>query len=245
MSRYAAVHANPQGVGDSRPTALQIVEDENMAGRLDRKVVVITGVSSGLGVETLVVMDQASLERVRNAPKSILAKTDRVNILINDAGIMAVPDLQTHAGTSPEFQSRVVSLASSGHRLGGINPSNNWHYQKGDYNPSLAYAQSKTANIYMANEIERCFGSLGLHATNVHPGGIATGLGRHLPAEYLQNLYQNQGLIKIFKSLEQGAATSIWAATGKEWEGRGGRYLSDCSEAMPGRMIWIRGVQQL
>ncbi|KMW66769.1 oxidoreductase [Blastomyces dermatitidis ER-3] len=53
MSRYAAVHANPQGVGDSRPTALQIVEDENMAGRLDRKVVVITGVSSGLGVETV------------------------------------------------------------------------------------------------------------------------------------------------------------------------------------------------
>ncbi|PGH05695.1 hypothetical protein GX51_02855 [Blastomyces parvus] len=296
MSRYAAVHANPQGVGDSRPTALQIVENEGMAGKLDGKVVVITGVSSGLGVETvramaatgatlyltardldkakaalseifnpetmhLVQMDQASLDSVRNAAKSILAKTDRVNILINNAGIMAVPDLQltvdgyeahfatnhlSHflffqllksamlAGTSPEFQSRVVNMASSGHRAGGINPSDNYHYQKGDYNPSLAYVQSKTANIYMANEIERRFGSLGLHATSVHPGGIATGLGRHLPAEYLQSLYQNQDLIKMFKNPEQGAATSVWAAIGKEWEGRGGRYLSDCAEAMPG-----------
>ncbi|KLJ06089.1 hypothetical protein EMPG_10489 [Blastomyces silverae] len=275
MSRYAAAHANPQGVGDSRPTALQIVKDEDMAGKLGGKVAVITGVSSGFGVETvramaetgatlyltardldkakaalgdifnpdtmqLVQMDHASLESVRNAANSILAKTDRVNILIHNAGIMAVPDPQlTVDGYESQFatnhlSSRVVNLASSGHRLGGINPSDNYHYQKGDYNPSLAYAQSKTANIYMANEIERRFGPLGLHATSVHPGGIATGLGRHLPAEYLQSLYQNQDLIKIFKSPEQGAATSIWAAIGKALEGRGGRYLSDCSKAMPG-----------
>ncbi|OJD22640.1 hypothetical protein ACJ73_06012 [Blastomyces percursus] len=296
MSRYAAFHASPQGAGDSRPTALQIVKDEDMAGKLDGKVAVITGVSAGLGIETvramaatgatlyltardldkaktalgdifnpdrmqLVQMDQASLENVRNAAKSILEKTDRVNILINNAGIMAVLDLQltadgyesqfatnhlSHflffqllksamlAGSSPEFQSRVVNLASSGHRLGGINSSDNYHYQKGNYNPSLAYAQSKTANIYMANEIERRFGSLGLHATSVHPGGVATVLGRHLPAEYLQSMYQNQDMVNMFKSPEQGAATSIWAAIGKAWEGRGGRYLSDCSEAMPG-----------
>lgn len=292
MSRYAAAHSNPQGPGDARPTALQIIQDEEVEEKLTGKVVVITGVSSGIGIETvralattgatlyltarnlskaqtaladifkpdqmeLVEMDQTSMDSVRTAAKTILSKTENVNILINNAGIMAVPDLRltndgfelqfatnhlSHfllfqllkpallAASSPEFQSRVVNVASSGFRLHGINSSDNYHWQNGGYADWIAYAQSKTANIYTANEIERRYGSRGLHATSLNPGFIATGLGHFLSAETIDAMLQNEALMKTQKSLEQGAATSVWAAIGKEWEGRGGRYLDDCAE---------------
>jgi len=128
MSRYDAAHTNPLGPGDARPTALQIVRDNKLEGKLPGIVVVITGVSSGIGVETvralaaagatlymtardlakaraaladlwdpdrmaLVYMDNSSLESVRGAAETLLAKAgDKIHILINNAGIMSVPD---------------------------------------------------------------------------------------------------------------------------------------------------------
>ncbi|KAJ5776275.1 uncharacterized protein N7511_001286 [Penicillium nucicola] len=293
MSKYTAAHADPQGPGDTRPTALQIIEDEGIKGKLSDKVVVITGVSSGIGIETaralattgatlyltarnlakaetalaeffnpvqmkLVEMDQGSLESVRKAANAILSETDKVNILINNAGIMAVPDLEfTNDGfelqfgtnhlshfllfqmlkpalltaTSTEFQSRVVIVASAGHKICGINTSDNYNFQKGGYEAWTAYSQSKTANIYTANEIERRYGSCGIHALSLNPGFIATGLGKFLSAEQIDQLVQNKEMMKIMKSVEQGAATTVLAAIGKEWEGKGGRYLSECAEA--------------
>lgn len=193
MSRYAAAHAKPEGPGDARPTGLQIIEDEGLAGKLHGKTIVITGVSAGLGVETaralaptgasfyllarnldkaktavadffepermeLVQMDHESLSSVREAAGTILAKTDRLSILINNAGIMATPDLEftrdghelqfgtnhlAHfllfellkpallAGSTPELHSRVVNLSSASHMQGGINDSDNYDYRKG------------------------------------------------------------------------------------------------------------------
>ncbi|KAJ3545401.1 hypothetical protein NM208_g2530 [Fusarium decemcellulare] len=293
MSRYAAAHANPQGPGDARPTALQIIKDEGVEGKLKDKVIVITGVSSGIGIETvralsvtgakffltardlakaktalaeffdpsrmeLVEMDQTSFDSVRAAAKQILAKTDKINILIENSGVMAVQTLEltkdghemqfgtnhlSHflffellkpallAATTPELNSRVVVLASSAHLSSGINDSDNYNYQKGGYDPWVAYGQSKTANIYMASELERRYGSQGLHATSVHPGGIMTGLARHIPEEQVQSMAGNDVVKKGLKSPEQGAATTIWAAIGRQWEGTGGKYLADCSVA--------------
>ncbi|KAM0346220.1 hypothetical protein ACHAPU_005645 [Fusarium lateritium] len=293
MSRYASVHENPKGPGDARPTALQIIKDENAAGTLKDKVIVITGTSSGIGIETvralletgarffltarnlkkaqkamegffdasrmeLVEMDQTSLESVRTAAQHILEKTDKVNILIENAGVMSVPTLEfTQDGhemqfgtnylahflffqlfkpallnaVTPELNSRVVVLASSAHHSSGINESDNYNYQKGGYEPFVAYGQSKTATIYLANEIDRQYGAQGLRATSVHPGGIMTELSRHMPDSQLQAFISNDTAQKMLKNPEQGAATTVWAAVGKQWEDAGGRYLVDCGEA--------------
>lgn len=296
MSRYAAAHIDPQGPGDARPTALQIVQDEGFKGKLTGKVAVVTGVSSGLGIETvralaatgatlyltarnlekaeaaladifdsstmtLVQMDQASLESVRIAAQTILSQTSQISLLIANAGVMAIPDLKltdkghemqfatnhlSHflffnllksallAGSSSAFHSRVVMLSSAGHRVGGINSSDNYHYQNGGYNPWAAYAQSKTANVYMANEIERRYGLQGLHAYSLNPGIAATGIIGQLSSEEIMGMLQDEAMLKAQKNLDQGAATTIYAAISRDLEGRGGLYLNDCSEAEMG-----------
>ncbi|KAI4163217.1 MAG: hypothetical protein LQ342_003150 [Letrouitia transgressa] len=288
-NRYAAVHANSKGPGDARPTALDIVKDEGLEGKLGDKVVLITGCSSGLGVETakaiaatgarlfltvrdmakgervvgeilkpghveLVQMDLNSLDSVRAAAKEVQSKTKTLDILINNAGIMAVPTLtHTQDGFESQFgtnhlahfllfqllkplllsstPSRVVCLSSSGHRAGGINAPD-YNFSQGGYSAFAAYGQSKTANLYMANEIDRRYGSQGLHALSLHPGGIATGLQKHMP-DSVKRSWEEPSIKNYMKSTAQGAATSVYAALSKEWEGRGGRFLEDCAEAPP------------
>ncbi|KAJ5093783.1 hypothetical protein N7456_009644 [Penicillium angulare] len=283
MSRYAAVHANPQGLGDGRPTAMQIVKDESMEGKLAGKTVVITGVSSGIGIETVralsatgarLLLTARDLAKAKSALDGIfdpstmdLIQMDQsslssVTILVTNAAIMAVQDLQltedghelqfatnhlSHfllfnllkpallAGSSSNFQSRVVVVAAAAHRVAKLSPSDNYHFQKSGYNPWGAYGQSKLGNIYMANEIDRRYGSRGLHAISLHPGLIATGLVQNLPKEELGAMMQNEAMLKMQKSLEQGAATTLWAAVSKELEGKGGLYLSDCAVAPNGQ----------
>tara|TARA_R110002060_G_scaffold48664_2_gene59617 strand:- start:418 stop:918 length:501 start_codon:yes stop_codon:yes gene_type:complete len=123
--------------------------------------------------------------------------------------------------------SRVVCLSSSAHNVSGIN-ADDYHFQQGIYNPAVAYGQSKTANIYMANEIERRFGSRHLHATSVHPGLVSTGLTQHMPPDAFKGM---EHLYPTMKSVEQGAVTSVWAAVGKDWAHAGGKYLVNCAEA--------------
>jgi NAD(P)-dependent dehydrogenase (short-subunit alcohol dehydrogenase family) len=302
MSRYAAAHTTPQGPGDQRPTALQVIHDNELEAKLTGKVAVITGVSGGLGIgivralaatgvtlyltardipkaeealgdifdrETmhLVQMDHTSLKSVRDAAATILAETSAantgVNMLICNAAVMCLPNrevtgdgyevqFQTNhlshflffsllkpaivsaAATSPDFHSRVVMVSASGHRAHGLNPSDNYNFEKGGYHPWAAYAQSKTANIYMASEIERRFGRSGVHGLSLHPGIIGTGLSRFVPQEQVATMLSDENILRGLKSAEQGAATILYAAVDREWEGRGGRYLVDCGEAVRG-----------
>lgn len=97
---------------------------------------------------------------------------------------------------------------------------------EGIYTPRLGYAQSKTANILMANELNRRYSAKGVNATSASPGAIRTRAQRHDDPAELENMLPM--LEKVLKSPAQGAATQVWAAVGKVWEGKGGLYLEDC-----------------
>jgi NAD(P)-dependent dehydrogenase (short-subunit alcohol dehydrogenase family) len=288
-NKYAETHLNPKGVGDARPTGLQIIKDEGLEGNLDDKIVLITGTSSGIGVSTatalaatgatiycaardekknrkalggvqgnieLLKLDLSSMESVRAAADEFLKRSaGKLNILINNAGVMAVKtrtltadghEMQfgtNHMGhfllfqllkpallasSTPEFPSRVVNLTSAGHRFSGVRLNN--LSLNGEYRPFIAYGQSKTANIYMANSIERHYGCQGLHGLSVHPGNIWTELARHLDQMLINMLTSGPNVKNLFKSQEQGAATTVLAAVGKQYHGKGALYLEDCGE---------------
>jgi len=299
MGRYTAAHASPNGAGDGRPTALEIVKDNDVEGKLTGKVIVVTGTSAGIGIETaralsatgatlfltardaktaeaalqgilepgrvsLVQLDNNSFGSVKDAAETILKQSNnKVNILVANAGIMGVPErtltgdghevhFQTNhlshflffhllkpallASSTPDFNSRVVLVASSAHRATTLLDSDNYDFEKGNYDAQLAYANSKLANIYMANGIERRYGAKGLHGISLHPGAIGeTKISRHMGPEFLAQIMSNPYLVSIFKTHEQGAATTVLAAIGKEWEGKGGKYLEDAEEAKRGQ----------
>ena len=132
------------------------------------------------------------------------------------------------ASSTPDFNSRVIVVSSSAHRAGEIY-FDDLNYERRDYDPYQAYAQSKLANIHFANELDRRYGSRGLHALSLHPGGIDTELSRH--SQVIRERVRRPEFQRLLKSQEQGAATTVWAAVAAEWEGRGGKYLDDVSES--------------
>jgi NAD(P)-dependent dehydrogenase (short-subunit alcohol dehydrogenase family) len=105
------------------------------------------------------------------------------------------------------------------------------NFERGAYDPFVAYGQSKTANILFTVELERRLSARGVHAYAVHPGLVGTALGRYMTPEILDQLMEKAkqgGGMPTRKSVEQGAATSVWAATAPGLEAIGGSYLEDC-----------------
>ncbi len=197
-------------------------------------------------------LDLASLADVRRAAEVFRANHDRLDGLINNAGVMACPhattvdgfELQIGTNHIGHFEltrllmpalgagSRVVALSSAGHRFSDVDLDDP-NFEHSDYEPWVAYGRSKTANALFAVELDRRLRDRGAHAFSVHPGGIMTELGRHLTEETIATLSASipSDAPMQWKTVPQGAATTVYAATAPELAARGGAYLEDCAIA--------------
>ncbi|MCA8889283.1 MAG: SDR family NAD(P)-dependent oxidoreductase [Parvularculaceae bacterium] len=208
---------------------------------------------------TIAAMDLSDLASVRKFAAEVVADRKPLHLLINNAGVMACPERRTGPGWESQFAinhlghfvltnhlasalkssggARVVCLSSIAHKMSGIR----WddiHFTSTPYEKWTAYGQAKTANALFARELDARWKGDGVRAFSVHPGGIMTPLQRHLPKDELVALgwvSEDGGLTdrvrKYFKTSEQGASTTIWAATSALLDGMGGVYCEDCNIA--------------
>lgn len=280
-------------------TTDEVLEGVDLGGR----VAVVTGASTGLGLETAralasggaqVVLAGRDTSRIDAAAASILEREpnaqleqglldltsldsvrafaewyakghDRLHLLVNNAGVMYTPFEHTAEGFEMQFgtnhvghflltcllvpqlladpPARVVNLSSGGH-MGSDIVWDDVNFERRDYDKFSAYGQSKTANILFSVELDRRLADRGVHAYAVHPGMIATELGRYMTKDDFQALMDRakaspSGGMPAYKTVEQGAATSVWAATAAELDDQGGTYLAD-AEVTDRHAPWAR-----
>jgi NAD(P)-dependent dehydrogenase (short-subunit alcohol dehydrogenase family) len=206
-------------------------------------------------------LDLSDQDSVAAYAGSLLEEGTHLDIVIGSAGIMATPETHTALGWELQMATnhlghyalvnrlwpllaggaRVVSVSSSGHHLSDIRWDDPW-FTLG-YDKWEAYGQSKTANALFAVHLDALGREHGVRAFSLHPGAILTPLGRHLEADDLEKvMVRNEDgelVLPEFKTPEQGAATSVWAATAPELEKHGGRYLEDVAvaETAPDREV--------
>src|SRR3984957_11918707 len=203
----------------------------------------------------LVALDLGSLKSVRDCADKLLAKGEPFDVVIANAGVMATPFGHTLDGFETQFGTnhlghfvfvnriapliraggRLINLASSGHRFSNVD-LNDPNFQRTAYDPFVAYGRSKTANVLFAAGFDQRKRGRGVCAAAVHPGGIRTELGRHMDAAQLENMieHMNRQLAAEgkppyeWKTIPQGAATSVWAGFVAPADEVGGRYCENC-----------------
>lgn len=210
--------------------------------------------ANGGGIE-LIELDLASLASVRAAADKLVADGRTFDVVIANAGVMATPLGHTVDGFETQFGTnhlghfvfvnriaslikdggRLVNLASSGHRYADVDLDDP-NFEHTAYEPMVAYGRSKTANILFAVEFDRRHKDRGVRATALHPGGIQTELGRHIGEDTLEQLIgrlnaelAEQGQPPFqWKTIPQGAATSVWAGFVAPAEEVAARYCENC-----------------
>jgi NAD(P)-dependent dehydrogenase (short-subunit alcohol dehydrogenase family) len=210
--------------------------------------------ANGGGLE-LIALDLASLASVRACADALLADGRPFDLVIANAGVMASPFGRTADGFETQFGTnhlghfvlinriapllapgaRVVNVASSGHRFSDVDLDDP-NFETTPYDPFAAYGRSKTANILFAVEFDRRHKARGIRATALHPGGIKTELGRHQPEERFEQMIDaiNAELaaagqpLFAWKTVQQGAATSVWAGVVAPADEVGAQYCENC-----------------
>jgi NAD(P)-dependent dehydrogenase (short-subunit alcohol dehydrogenase family) len=203
----------------------------------------------------LVELDLANLKSVRACADRLLAKREALDAVIANAGVMATPFGHTADGFETQFGTnhlghfvlvnriaslirdggRLINLSSSGHRYANVDLEDP-NFERTPYEPFVAYGRSKTANILFAVAFDKRHRHRGVRAAAVHPGGILTELGRYVESGRLEKIVEeiNQQLAAQgkgpfqWKSIPQGAATSVWAAVVAPAEEIGGQYCENC-----------------
>jgi NAD(P)-dependent dehydrogenase (short-subunit alcohol dehydrogenase family) len=211
--------------------------------------------AAGGGRFDLIALDLASLKSVRACADALLARRQSFDVVIANAGVMATPFGHTVEGFETQFGTnhlghfvlvnriaplirsggRLVTLASSGHRFANVDLADP-NFERTPYDPFVAYGRSKTANILFAVAFDRRHRGRGVRAAAVHPGGIDTELGRHIDDGQLKILVSqiNQQLAAAgkppfqYKTVPQGAATSVWTAVVGAPDQIGGQYCENC-----------------
>lgn len=198
------------------------------------------------------VLDLTSLASIRAGAAELRERFPSLDVLVNNAGVMATPFGRTSDGFELQFGtnhlghflwttllepalgpgSRVVNLSSAGHRASGIRWADpNYEKAPEEYHPWQAYGASKTANILFTVELDRRLRERGVRAYAVHPGMVATNLGRHMTRDAGRDLQRKVTASNMppIKQVGNGAATQVWAATAPELADVGGVYLADCA----------------
>ena len=206
----------------------------------------------------LVELDLANLKSVRACADRLLAKAEPFDVVIANAGVMATPFGHTADGFETQFGTnhlghfvlvnriaslirdggRLINLSSAGHRYANVDLDDP-NFERTPYDPMVAYGRSKTANILFAIAFDKRHRDRGLRAAAVHPGGIQTELGRYQDPGRIEKMIDQinqqraaQGKNPFqWKTIPQGAATSVWAAVVASADEIGGQYCEDCHVA--------------
>ena len=202
----------------------------------------------------LIELDLASLKSIRAAADKLVKDGRPFDVVIANAGVMATPKGKTADGFETQFGTnhlghfvfvnriaplikpggRLVNLSSAGHRFSDVDLDDP-NFERTPYTEFGAYGRSKTANVLFAVEFDRRHKARGVRATAVHPGGIQTELGRHMTPELIQQMMKSINESRPagappfeFKTIPQGAATTVWAGFVASADAVGGRYCEDC-----------------
>ncbi len=210
--------------------------------------------ANGGGFE-LIELDLANLKSVRACADRLLAKAEPFDVVIANAGVMATPFGHTADGFETQFGTnhlghfvlvnriaslirdggRLINLSSAGHRYSNVDLEDP-NFERTPYEPFVAYGRSKTANILFAVAFDKRHRDRGVRAAAVHPGGIRTELGRYAEPGRIEKVIeeinrqlaaQGKGPFQ-WKSIPQGAATSVWAAVVAQADQIGGQYCENC-----------------
>jgi NAD(P)-dependent dehydrogenase (short-subunit alcohol dehydrogenase family) len=258
--RRAIVTGAASGIGVETARALASANAEvtlavrNLeAGKRTAAAITASTGNQRVMVAALDLADQASIAAL------VAAWSGPLHLLVNNAGVSALPVLQLsadgwemqfatnhlghfalalglHGALASSGNARIVSLSSVGHRRSPV-IFDDINFTARPYDPLIAYGQSKTANVLFAVEATRRWAGDGITANAVHPGTVtATNLMRYVPTEVLADLrtslmHTYKGAVE-YKTIEQGAATSVLVASSPRLEGVGARYFENCNEAV-------------